>query len=180
MWSHNGETTAQVGHHVLRRLDPPLWKKKISFQEWRPTAAWKSRKRQLFWSKNAQSFQQSSLIEAQLLPRSFETDATSSKRSRYACLVRCCCAPACDCCIHTCPDQTHRGGKPTLAQFDRTKCGRCGSPRTESFRFTKGRYDHRRPSKKIAALRSRAELWRECVLRLHLKPENLRQFFCCD
>ncbi len=54
-------------------------------------------------------------------------ETTSSRRSRYACLVLFLCAPECDCCILTCPNEPHQEGKRTLVRFNRTKWGRCES-----------------------------------------------------
>ncbi len=53
------------------------------------------------------------------------TETTSSSWSRYACLVHIWCAPECDCCILTCPNETHQKGKQTQVRFSRTKWGRC-------------------------------------------------------
>lgn len=54
-----------------------------------------------------QLFQQSSLIEVVL---------TTNKplRSLFE-------RPECGCCIHTCPDELHRGGKQNLVSFNPTK-----------------------------------------------------------
>ncbi len=56
-----------------------------------------------------------------------QAETTSSRRSRYACLVRFWCAPQCDYCIHTCPNEPHQEGQRTLMRFNQTKWGRCES-----------------------------------------------------
>ncbi len=63
------------------------------------------------------------LTTNELLQGSFE----SVRRSRYACLVHFWCAPECDCCILTCPNEPHQEGKRTLVRFNRTKWGGCES-----------------------------------------------------
>ncbi len=45
----------------------------------------------------------------------------------YACLVRFWCAPECDCCIRTCPNEPQKEGQRNLVQFNQTKWGRCES-----------------------------------------------------
>ncbi len=47
-----------------------------------------------------------------------------TNRSRV-CLVRFWCAPECDCCILTCPNEPHQEGKRTIVRFNWTKWGRC-------------------------------------------------------
>ncbi len=86
-----------------------------------------------FCPKNAQFFLQLGLFEVgshshhkRTVPGFVwkRTETTSSRRSRYACLVRFWCAPECDCCILTCPNKPHQEGKQTLVRFKRTKWSR--------------------------------------------------------